>query len=59
MDAYGLVDFGIGLGREDGRFDVNVVVKNLLDTEYKYSSTWTSYVPGTPRWYGVTFSGKY
>ena len=53
VDGYGLTDFGIGIGRQDRRFDVNLLVKNLFNTSYRFSQTWTSYVPGLPRWYGV------
>lgn len=58
VKGYGLVDLGVGFGRRDGRFDVNLLVKNAFNTSYRYSSTWTSYVPGLPRWFGVAFSGS-
>jgi iron complex outermembrane recepter protein len=56
VGAYGLADFGIGLGRRDRKFDVNLVVKNAFNKAYNESQTWSSYIPGIPRWVGVAFS---
>ncbi|WP_052417131.1 TonB-dependent receptor [Cellvibrio mixtus] len=54
-----LVDFGIGLGNSKQTFDVNLVVKNLFDDDTPSTRTWNSYTPATPRWIGVTFSGRF
>ena len=56
VGGYGLADIGIGLGRRDRKFDVNLIVKNVLNHEYVESRTWASYIPGIPRWFGVQFS---
>jgi len=56
VGGYGLADLGVGLGRRDRKFDVNLVVKNAFNTSYVESRTWASFVPGIPRWYGVVFS---
>jgi len=53
VDGYGLMDFGIGLGRRDGLFDINFTVKNLFDKEYVETQTWSSFTPGRGRWYGI------
>lgn len=55
--AYGLLDLGVGIGRKDGAFDVNVVAKNVLNASYHVEG-WSSYTPSLPRWLGVTFSAK-
>lgn len=57
-DAYGVLDLGIGIGRRDKSYDVTLLIKNALDTNYKTSLTATSYVPSTSRWIGLMFSGK-
>ena len=57
VKRYALVDLGLGIGRQDGAFDVNVIAKNAFDTDY-HATGWTSYNPSTPRWAGVVFSGK-
>jgi hypothetical protein len=56
VGGYGLADIGVGLGRRDRKFDVNVVVKNAFNTSYVESRTWASFIPGIPRWYGIVFS---
>ncbi|MFC3115327.1 TonB-dependent receptor [Cellvibrio fontiphilus] len=54
-----IVDFGIGLGNTNQTFDVNLVVKNLLDDDTPTARTWNNYTPAVPRWVGVTFSGRF
>ncbi len=57
--AYGLVDLSLGLGRQDGLFDVNLVARNLLN-EKRGDAGWNSYtVYQRPRWVGVVFSGRF
>lgn len=59
VKGYGIVDFGIGIGRQDKLFDVNLLVKNLFDTAYTNTPTWNSFVPTTnPRWVGIVLSSK-
>lgn len=57
LHAYGLLDLGIGVGRRDGLFDVNLVAKNALNTKYHVDG-WNSYTPSMPTWVGVVFSAK-
>lgn len=57
LPAYGILDLGIGLGRRDGLFDVNLIAKNALN-EDAHVEGWSSYTPRLPRWVGVTFSHK-
>jgi len=59
VGGYGLADFGIGLGRQDRKFDINFIVKNAFDKAYAESQTWASFIPGIPRWFGVQFSASY
>jgi outer membrane cobalamin receptor len=59
VNGYGLADFAVGLGRQDRKFDVKLLVKNAFNTDYNYSQTWSSYTPGLPRWFGVGFSGSF
>jgi len=57
VDAYGLVDLGVGIGRRDGLFDANILVKNAFDKEYNPYG-FASYTPTLPRWVGIVFSSK-
>lgn len=57
IDAYGLLDLGVGIGRKDGLFDLNFIAKNALNTQYHVDG-FSSYTPNLPRWIGVVFSGK-
>ncbi|RIX46275.1 MAG: TonB-dependent receptor [Rhodocyclales bacterium GT-UBC] len=57
VKAYGLLDLGIGIGRQDGLFDVNLIAKNALDTKYHVEG-WNGYTPNLPRWFGVVFSTR-
>ncbi|WP_446810989.1 TonB-dependent receptor [Methylomonas sp. 2BW1-5-20] len=58
VDAFGITDFAIGVGRRDKLFDASVIVKNLFDTDYGFNSNWNTYVPSLPRWVGVMVSTK-
>lgn len=53
-----LTDAAIGIGRADGKFDVNLIVKNVFDDRTPQAVTWNSITPGEPRWIGIQFSGK-
>jgi outer membrane receptor protein involved in Fe transport len=57
MPAYGLLDLGIGIGRRDGVFDINLIAKNVLN-EDAHPIGWDGYTPRLPRWIGVIFSTK-
>lgn len=50
----GTTDFSIGLGKQDGRFAISLVAKNLFDQDTSVPLTWNSYKPGVPRWLGIT-----
>ncbi|MCL7715845.1 TonB-dependent receptor [Stenotrophomonas mori] len=53
-DPLGTTDVSIGLGRQDGRFAISLVARNLFDQDTGVPLTWNSYKPGIPRWLGVT-----
>ncbi|MDD2662172.1 MAG: TonB-dependent receptor [Dechloromonas sp.] len=57
LPAYGILDLGIGLSRQDGLFDVSLVAKNALN-EDAHVAGWSSYTPRLPRWIGLTFNHK-
>lgn len=57
VDGYGLLDLGVGIGRRDGLFDANILVKNAFDKEYNPYG-FASYTPTLPRWVGIVFSSK-
>ena len=57
MPAFGILDLGVGIGRKDGLFDVNLIAKNALN-EDAHVPGWGSYTPRLPRWFGVTFNAK-
>ncbi|RZA08226.1 MAG: TonB-dependent receptor [Moraxellaceae bacterium] len=65
LSSYGKIpaattaDFAVGLGTAKQTFDVNLVVKNLLDDDTHRTQTWNTYTPAVGRWAGVTFSGKF
>jgi outer membrane receptor for ferrienterochelin and colicin len=56
--SYGLLDLGIGIGKRDGSFDTNLIIRNALDTDYHVEG-WSGYTPSTPRWIGVAFTGRF
>ncbi|MCB5183615.1 TonB-dependent receptor [Methylobacillus gramineus] len=56
VDANTRVDFSIGLGRRDRKFDASIIVKNLFDDDTSVVRTWNSYVPAVPRWIGIMFT---
>lgn len=57
--AYGLVDLSLGFGRQDGLFDVNLIVRNLLN-EKRGDAEWSTYnVYQRPRWIGVSVSSRF
>jgi outer membrane receptor protein involved in Fe transport len=58
VPAYGVADLSIGLGRTDGKLDISLLAKNLLNDDTSQVVLWNSYVPAVPRWYGVQFSAK-
>ncbi|MBT2134190.1 TonB-dependent receptor [Croceibacterium sp. LX-88] len=58
-DPYGIADLAIGLGREDGLFDVSLIVRNVFN-EDRGDAGWNSYtVYQRPRWAGVVFSTRW
>jgi D-alanyl-D-alanine dipeptidase len=44
-----------GTGR---KFDVTLLVRNLLNVQYGSLYDWNSYSPSEPRWVGVTVSAR-
>ncbi len=58
-DPYGIADASIGIGRLDGLFDVNLVIRNLLN-EARGDAGWSSYtVYQRPRWIGAVVSSRF
>jgi outer membrane receptor protein involved in Fe transport len=58
IKSYEIADFGIGLGRQDRKFDANIIVKNAFNTAYHVTQTWTAYTPGLPRYIAVNFTAS-
>ncbi len=66
QDAYTLVNARFVLGRQDGRWDVELWGQNLTDAEYMQvafdaplqTGSWNAFL-GSPRTYGVTFRMRY
>ncbi len=56
--TFGVTDVLIGLGREDRRFDVSIVAKNVFNEDTGVFTTWNAYKPGIPRWLGVTVNAS-
>lgn len=56
--SFGVADLAVGIGRQDNKFDVSFVVKNLFNEDTSLQPTWNSYKPGIPRWFGVTISAS-
>jgi iron complex outermembrane receptor protein len=54
-----ITDFSIGLGKNKGEFDVNLVVKNLFNDDTYLSKTWNSWTPAIPRSVQLVLSGKF
>lgn len=63
--AYSLLDGGLGVGTQDGKYEVSLVGQNLLDKEYAtgrgtYSSSGAvTYQPGWGRSLGLVFRAKF
>lgn len=59
LPSYVITDFSIGLVSKDGDYDLNLVVKNILD-ETPHEVGWTSYQPFLHRrWVGIVFSSHF
>jgi len=58
VDSYGLTNISIGYGASDEKFQISLLVKNLFDEDYTYQPLWNIAIPSTPRWIGITISGK-
>lgn len=58
VSGYGNADAAIGLGRNDKKFDVSIVAKNLFNNQVSQVVLWNSYVPTVQRWFGINFSAK-
>jgi hypothetical protein len=53
-----ITDAHLGFGREDGKFDVSLVVKNLTNNNVPITKSWNSFEPAFARWYGLQVTGK-
>jgi iron complex outermembrane receptor protein len=58
IGASSITDLAFGFGRRDGALDVSLVVKNAFKNHAPLSASWNSYTPATPRWVGLTVSGR-
>jgi len=58
IPATSLVDLSVGLGTDDGRYDLSLLAKNVLDDDTPLARTWNSFTPATSRWLGVMLTGK-
>ena len=58
IPAHSTSDAGIGIRRQDGKFDVSLIVTNLFDDRTPLAQTWNSWTPATERWIGIKLSGK-
>jgi iron complex outermembrane receptor protein len=53
-----ITDASLGFGRDDDKFAVSLVVKNLTNNGVPVVQTWNSYEPAFARWYGLQVTGK-
>jgi hypothetical protein len=53
-----LVDFAIGLGRQDRNLTGTILVKNLFNNKTPLTDGFSSYTPGFSRWVGLSVNGK-
>jgi iron complex outermembrane receptor protein len=59
IKGYWIADGSIGIAPLTNKFDLNLVVKNILDAK-PHEPAWTTYEPYIyRRWVGVEFSGKF
>jgi outer membrane receptor protein involved in Fe transport len=58
IPATSLVDLAVGLGTDDGRYDLTLLAKNVLDDDTPLARTWNTFTPATSRWFGVMLTGK-
>ncbi len=64
IPAYGVLNAKLGVRIEDGKFDVSIWARNLLNKDYYINNTASNFglitgLPGDPRTYGVTARVKY
>src|SRR5690606_20520060 len=64
VEAYELVNLRIGVQRKDGRRELALWARNLLDEEYLQfvsarSTGWIAGLPGDPRTVGMTLRGQF
>lgn len=63
--GYNITDAGIGVSTDDGKYDLNLVAKNIFDTEYSTgigsfsNSSAVGYTLGDARYIGVNFRMNY
>lgn len=62
--GYEVTDVGVGIGRQNGSWDVSLIVKNLFNTNYALAlSNYSATAPvteevGDPRFFGVVFRAR-
>ncbi|MDT8406092.1 MAG: TonB-dependent receptor plug domain-containing protein [Methylococcales bacterium] len=52
-------DFSVGLGRQDGLFDVSMVGTNIFNNQEPIGVTWNTITPRMGRWLGVRVSSAF
>ncbi len=63
--SYGVLNGGFGVASHDGKYELDLVAKNVLNKQYavnlgQYSnSAGVAEFYGDPRWVGLTFRGKF
>ncbi|HMY38534.1 MAG TPA: TonB-dependent receptor, partial [Marinagarivorans sp.] len=59
IDGYSITDTSLGFASKDGKYDVSLVVKNVLD-EHPHEVAWTTYTPYIHRrWAGLVFDSHF
>jgi outer membrane receptor protein involved in Fe transport len=58
IPGHSTTDANIGVGRQDEKFDVSLIVKNLFDNQTPQAITLNTITPAYQRWIGIQFSGK-
>ncbi|HEY6529947.1 MAG TPA: TonB-dependent receptor [Cellvibrionaceae bacterium] len=59
VDAYFITDASLGIASKNGKYDVSLVVKNILD-EHPHEIAWTTYTPyNQRRWFGLVFDSHF
>jgi hypothetical protein len=54
-----ITDASLGFGRDDDKFVVSMVVKNLTNNNVPVTKSWNNYEPAFARWYGLQTTGRF